>query len=58
VAKEMLVILLCMLTRHQLYNGVKEEGYKEKLALLRRMVQEATSQYKEESCHIGSVETI
>jgi transposase len=39
VAKEMLVIIWYMLTRRQLYNGVKEERYEEKLVQLRRMVQ-------------------
>lgn len=43
VAKEMLVILWYMLTRRQLYNGVKQERYEEKLAQLRRTVQEGSS---------------
>ena len=44
VAKEMLVIIWYMLTRRQLYNGVKQERYEEKLAQLRRMVlQEGSS---------------
>lgn len=44
VAKEMLVILWYMLTRHQLYNAVNQERYEEKLAQLRRMVQQPQPQ--------------
>jgi len=38
VAKEMLVILWYMLTRRQLYNGMNKERYEQKLAELRRAV--------------------
>ena len=44
VAKDMLVILWYMLTRRQLYNGVKKERYKEKLAILKQMVQQQPQQ--------------
>jgi transposase len=43
VAKEMLVIIWYMLTRRQLYNGVKQERYEEKFAQLGRTVQEGSS---------------
>jgi hypothetical protein len=39
----MLVIIWYMLTRRQLYNGVKQERYEEKLAQLGRTVQEGSS---------------